>query len=93
MISVEQALEIVLREAPALPAEEVPLDEALGRVLARDVAADRDLPPFDRSAMDGYALRAADVARRARGARGGGRGAGRAVARRSPSGRARRCGS
>ena len=61
MVSVEQALEIVLRETPALPAEEVPLEDALGRVLARDVAADRDLPAFDRAAMDGYALRAADV--------------------------------
>jgi molybdopterin molybdotransferase len=61
MVSVEQALEIVLRETPALPAEEVPLEHALGRVLARDVTADRDLPPFDRAAMDGYALRAADV--------------------------------
>ena len=61
MVTVEQALEIVLRETPALPAEEVPLEDALGRVLARDVAADRDLPAFDRAAMDGYALRAADV--------------------------------
>jgi hypothetical protein len=61
MVSVEQALEIVLRETPTLPAEEVPLEDALARVLARDVAADRDLPPFDRAAMDGYALRAADV--------------------------------
>jgi len=61
MVSVEQALEIVLRETPALPPEEVPLEEALGRVLAHDVAADRDLPAFDRAAMDGYALRAADV--------------------------------
>ena len=61
MVSVERALEIVKRETPALPAEDVPLQEALGRVLARDVSADRDLPPFDRAAMDGYALRAADV--------------------------------
>src|SRR5574341_505292 len=61
MVSVEQALETVLRETPALPPEEVPLADALGRVLARDVAADRDLPAFDRAAMDGYALRAADV--------------------------------
>jgi len=61
MVSVEQALEIVLRETPALPAEEVPLEDALGRVLAHDVVADRDLPPFARAAMDGYALRAADV--------------------------------
>jgi len=62
MLSVEDALAVVLREAKPLPSEEVALDEALGRVLAEDVAADRDLPPFDRSAMDGYALRAADVA-------------------------------
>jgi len=62
MVSVEQALEIVLRETPSLAAEEVPLDESLARVLAEDVRADRDLPPFDRAAMDGYALRAGDVA-------------------------------
>jgi molybdopterin molybdotransferase len=62
MIPVEEALEIVLREAPALPFEEVALDDALSRVLAEDVVSDRDLPPFDRSAMDGYALRAEDVA-------------------------------
>jgi molybdopterin molybdotransferase len=62
VISVEEALEIVLREARALPGEDVGLGEALGRVLAEDVASDVDLPPFDRVAMDGYALRAADVA-------------------------------
>src|SRR5512134_187474 len=61
MLSADQALEIVLRETPALAAEEVPLDDAVGRVLALDVAVDRDLPPFDRAAMDGYALRAQDV--------------------------------
>jgi molybdopterin molybdotransferase len=62
MVSVEQALGIVLRETPVLRAEQVPLEDALARVLASDVPADRDLPPFDRAAMDGYALRAADVA-------------------------------
>ena len=62
MIPVEEALEIVLREAPALPHEEVALDDALSRVLAGDVVSDLDLPPFDRAAMDGYALRAEDVA-------------------------------
>jgi molybdopterin molybdotransferase len=61
MIPVEEALEVVLREARALPGEDVGLEEALGRVLAEDVASDVDLPPFDRVAMDGYALRAADV--------------------------------
>ena len=62
MIPVEEALEIVLREAPALPHEEVALDDALSRVLAGDVVSDLDLPPFDRAAMDGYALRSEDVA-------------------------------
>jgi molybdopterin molybdotransferase len=62
MVPVEKALEIVLREAPALPFEEVTLEESLSRVLAEDVVADFELPPFDRAGMDGYALRAADVA-------------------------------
>jgi len=62
MVPFDDALQIVLRETPSLPAEEVALGDALGRVLAGDVAADRDLPPFDRAAMDGYAVRSADVA-------------------------------
>jgi molybdopterin molybdotransferase len=61
VIPVDKALEIVLAEAPVLPAEDVALPEALGRILAVDVTADADLPPFDRAAMDGYAVRAADV--------------------------------
>ncbi len=61
-ISVEQALEIVLAHTPTLPAEEVLLTEALGRVIAEDVVSDLDMPPFDRSAMDGYAVRAGDTA-------------------------------
>jgi molybdenum cofactor synthesis domain-containing protein len=62
MISVDRALEIVLEHTPTLPTEEVPLAEARGRVLGEEVAADRDFPPFDRSAMDGFALRARDAA-------------------------------
>ncbi len=62
MIPVEQALEIVLAHTPLLPVEEVLLTQALGRVLAEDVRADMDLPSFDRSAMDGYAVRAGDTA-------------------------------
>ena len=45
-----------------MPAEEVALDDARGRVLAADVVAGIALPPFDNSAMDGYAVRAAEVA-------------------------------
>jgi molybdopterin molybdotransferase len=62
MLSFDEALQAVLSEAPALPREEVALENALGRVLAEDVSSDRDLPPFDRAAMDGYAVRAEDVA-------------------------------
>ena len=61
MISVDEALEIVLSNTRALAAELVPLSAAEGRFLAEDVAADADIPPFDRSAMDGYAVRAEDV--------------------------------
>jgi molybdopterin molybdotransferase len=61
VIPVEEALAIVLREAAALPTEEVSLDDALGRVLAEDAASDVEMPPFDRAAMDGYAVRSADV--------------------------------
>src|SRR5690606_37540867 len=42
--------------------ESVPLDRAIGRVLAEDVRADVDLPPFSRSTMDGFAVRAVDAA-------------------------------
>jgi molybdopterin molybdotransferase len=61
LIPVEEALEIVLANASPLPAEVVSLTDVLGRVLAEDVRADTDFPPFDRSAMDGYAVRAEDV--------------------------------
>ena len=45
----------------ALPAETVPLADALGRVLAQDVASPIDVPPFDRALVDGFAVRAADA--------------------------------
>ena len=62
MISVEEARRRVLADITPLPAETVGLREALGRVLANDVTARRSQPPVDVSAMDGYAVRAADVA-------------------------------
>ncbi len=61
MLPVSAALEIVLAHTPVLASEDVALPHALGRVLAEDVAADSDLPPFDRCAMDGYAVRAGDT--------------------------------
>jgi molybdopterin molybdotransferase len=61
VIPVDKALDIVLSHTPSLGSEVVALTGALGRVLAEDVRSDIDLPPFDRSAMDGYAVRSADV--------------------------------
>ncbi|HEY9401811.1 MAG TPA: hypothetical protein VIQ24_03900, partial [Pyrinomonadaceae bacterium] len=61
MIPVAEAIRIVEEQTPRLPAEEVALAGARGRVLAEDVVADTDLPPFDRALMDGYAVRAADT--------------------------------
>jgi len=62
MISVAEAIGIILRETKNLPAESIRLEKARGRVLAEDVLADTDLPPFDRARMDGYAVRAKDTA-------------------------------
>ncbi len=62
MLSVEEALQRILAAIPVLGAETVELTAALGRVLAEPVVAGRDLPPWDNSSMDGYALRAADTA-------------------------------
>ena len=62
MISIQQALAIVLENTPVLPAEGIDFANAAGRLLREDVASDLDMPPFPRSAVDGYALRAEDVA-------------------------------
>ena len=65
MLSYQQARELVISRIAAFsgsPAtESIPLREALGRVLAQDILADRDYPPFDRSIRDGYAVRSADT--------------------------------
>lgn len=63
LMPVAEALARVLAEAEPLPAEAAPLVDACGRVLAGDVTALRTQPPADVSAMDGYAVRAADVAK------------------------------
>jgi len=62
MVTVDQAVAAVLAETPVLGTEEVSLERALGRVLAETVGAADDLPPFHASAVDGYAIRAADGA-------------------------------
>jgi len=62
MISVEEALSRLLAPLKTLPPEQVSIVDGLGRILAEDVAARRTQPPFAVSAMDGYAVRAEDVA-------------------------------
>lgn len=61
LLAVEDARARILAEVQPLPAERVAIQDSIGRVLAEDVAAVRDQPPFAASAMDGWAVRAADT--------------------------------
>ena len=61
MIKVEEALEIILDNVCSLECESVSVLESLDRVLAEDVSSNEDIPPFDNSAMDGYAIIASDT--------------------------------
>lgn len=61
MIPISEAIEIIKRETFSLQTENVTLSKVCGRVLAEDVFADTDLPPFDRSQMDGFAVKSEDV--------------------------------
>src|SRR5271154_5872650 len=62
MISADEALELVLENVATLGVERTPILAGLGRVLAEEIRSPRDIPGFDNSAMDGYAVRAADIA-------------------------------
>src|ERR1035437_3937583 len=61
MISFEEALRLTLEQAVKMPPEKVHLPDSLGRILAETIYADDDMPPFDKSAVDGYACRLADL--------------------------------
>jgi molybdenum cofactor synthesis domain-containing protein len=62
LVSHDEAMDAILRTCrPIKRTEKVPIEESIGRVLASDVKADRFVPPFDRSAMDGYAVMAEDT--------------------------------
>lgn len=61
MLTIEEAQRLVLEHAQALPACEVTLEAALDRVLAQEVYCDLDSPPYDKSIVDGYAVRLADL--------------------------------
>ena len=60
-ISIEDARRQLLEHTSRLDAEEVDIDDALGRVLAQDAVAPNPVPPFDCSTMDGFALQAGDT--------------------------------
>ena len=62
MMSVEEALDCVLSHVAPLEVETVSLLDAVGRVVAEDLISDCDITPFDHAAMDGFAVRAADLA-------------------------------
>ncbi len=61
MISIHEAIDAVLAEVGRLPAEEVPLLEALGRAAGEEIVSPERVPAFDNSAMDGYAVRGAEL--------------------------------
>ena len=61
MISVDEAVQIVLKKAKRLPPKKIRLESAQGLCLAEDIKSDSDMPPFNRSAMDGYAVIAKDT--------------------------------
>src|SRR5574341_2614791 len=62
MISVDEALSRILGYVDVLPSQEVALVDALGQVLDEEITAGFNIPPLDNTAMDGYAVRAADTA-------------------------------
>lgn len=64
MITIEEAKEILRKIKCAPETEEVPLTESLGRVLGQDIVSPINMPPFNKSAMDGYALKADDPSKR-----------------------------
>ena len=61
MIAISEALQHISKQTSVVGTEKISLHDAVGRVLAEDILADMDLPPFDRSQMDGFALRSEDV--------------------------------
>ncbi|MDP2921115.1 MAG: hypothetical protein Q8O12_01920, partial [Candidatus Omnitrophota bacterium] len=61
MIKVDEALKVILNVVKQLESEKIPLIKGLGRVLSEDIHAGSDIPGFDNSAMDGYAVRFSDT--------------------------------
>src|SRR3954469_19156064 len=66
LLTIDEARALVLGAVTALEADEMPIADALGRVLAEDVAAAHDVPSFANSAMDGFAVRSGPAGRELR---------------------------
>ena len=62
MLELEQAVETILSAIPPAKTELIPVAKSHGRIIAENIAASNDLPPFDNSSVDGYAVRASEVA-------------------------------
>lgn len=60
MIEFSEALQLILNQAHSFGTEKIGIDNALGRILAKNIYSDRDYPPFNRASMDGYAVRFQD---------------------------------
>lgn len=64
LMPIEEAMPIILKNTPIVTeTETLAIEDAIGRVLAHDVSSPLNVPPFDNSAMDGYAVRIADLKR------------------------------
>ncbi len=61
MLTFEEAIQIILKHAKPLPAVNTPVGDAVGRALLEKIRSGLEMPPFNKSAVDGYALRAADL--------------------------------
>ncbi len=61
MINIEEAYSKVMNNTPGTKTRETPLEDSIGKVLIEDAVSDTDIPPFDKSAMDGFALKAGDT--------------------------------
>ena len=62
MLTFEEAIETVLKHAKPLPAVNTPIEDAVGRTLLEEIRSGLEMPPFNKSAVDGYAVRAGDLA-------------------------------
>ncbi len=61
MVEFEEALSIILKNTPVLPIEDIPVEQSVGRILKEDIYSKIEMPPFNKSAMDGYAVKSKNI--------------------------------